>query len=71
MAEQFCLKTGRLEIPGSIPDRACRSSRLEFSVVFYETRVSMGKDPLERPQLQAQISEAYSWLYSYNTTEPK
>ena len=30
------------EVPGSNPDRACRPRRLEFSVVFSETRVNMG-----------------------------
>ena len=34
------LKTGRREVPGSIPGRACRPGRLEFSVVFSETRVT-------------------------------
>ena len=36
------LKTGRLEVPGSNPGRACRPSRSEFSVVFSETRVNTG-----------------------------
>ena len=36
------LKTGRREVGGSNPGRACRPSRSEFSVVFSETRVSMG-----------------------------
>ena len=36
------LKTGRREVPDSNPGRACRPSRLEFSVVFSETRVSTG-----------------------------
>ena len=31
------LKTGRREVIGSNPGRACRSSRSEFSVVFSET----------------------------------
>ena len=35
------LQTGKQEVPGSIPGRACRPSRLEFSVVFFETRVNM------------------------------
>ena len=42
------LKTGRRKVPGSIPGRACRPSRSEFSVVFSETRVNTGQDPLER-----------------------
>ena len=29
----FALKTGRREVPGSIPGLACRPSRSEFSVV--------------------------------------
>ena len=36
------LKTGRRELPGSNPGRACRPSRSEFSVVFSETRVDTG-----------------------------
>ena len=40
---------GRREVPGSFLGPACRPSRSEFSVVFSETRVNMGKDPIERP----------------------
>ena len=47
------LKTDRGEVPGSIPDRACRLSRSEFSVIFSETRVNTGQDPLERLQRRA------------------
>ena len=36
------LETGRREVPGSNPGRACRPSRSEFSVVFSETRVNTG-----------------------------
>ena len=36
------LKTGRREVPGSNLGRICRPSRLEFSVVFSETRVNTG-----------------------------
>ena len=43
------LKAGRREVPGSNPNRACRPSRSDFSVVFSETRVNMGWDPIERP----------------------
>ena len=43
------LKTGRRKVPGSIPGRVCRPNRSEFSVVFAETLVNMGQDPLERP----------------------
>ena len=43
-------KTGRWEVPDAIPDRACRLSFSEFPVVFSETCVNTGKDPLERPR---------------------
>ena len=43
------LKTGRRQVPGSNPDRTCRPSLSEFSMVFFETRVSTDSDPLERP----------------------
>ena len=36
------LKTERREVAGSNPARACRPSRSEFSVVFYETIVNTG-----------------------------
>ena len=36
------LKTGRWEVPGSNPGRACRPSRSEFSVVFSETSINVG-----------------------------
>ena len=36
------LKTGRQEMLGPNPGRACRPSRSEFSVVFSETRVNTG-----------------------------
>ena len=42
------LKTRRQKVPGSNPGNSCRPSRLEFSVVFSETRVNTGPDPLER-----------------------
>ena len=35
-------KTGRREVPGSNPGRACRPSRSEFSVVFSEIRINTG-----------------------------
>ena len=35
-------KTGRREVQGSNPSRACRPSRSEFSLFFSETRVSKG-----------------------------
>ena len=38
VAKRFCVKNlDRREIPGSIPDRACRSIRSEFSVIFLWT----------------------------------
>ena len=37
------LKTERREVPGSNRGRACRPSGSEFSVVFSETCVNMGK----------------------------
>ena len=43
------LKTGRREVPGLNHGRACRHSRSEFSVVFSDTRLNTGQDPLERP----------------------
>ena len=36
------LKAGRPEVPGSNPGRACRPSRSEFSVVFFETSINTG-----------------------------
>ena len=36
------LETGRREVPGSNPGRACRPRRSEFSAVFSETRVNTG-----------------------------
>ena len=40
------LETERLEVSGPNTGRACLPSRSEFSVVFSETRVNMGYDPL-------------------------
>ena len=65
------LKTGRRELPGSNPDRACRPRRSEFSVVFSETRVNTGQDPLERPprralHLYAQVLSETIGLNTYN-----
>ena len=65
------LKTGRREMPGSIPGRACRPSRSEFSVVFFETRVKTGQDPFERPprralHLYAQVPQADNWPQTSN-----
>ena len=47
------LKTGRRKVPGSNSGRAWRPSRSEFSVVFSDTGVNMGYDPLERPPRRA------------------
>ena len=62
MAQQWpydsALKTGRRQLPGSILDHACRPSRSEFSLVFSETRVNTGQDPLERPPRRALHSQA-------------
>ena len=67
------LKTGRQEMPGSILGRPYRPSRSEFSAVFFETRVNMGKDSLERSPrravpLLAQVPQANNWPPSYNLT---
>ena len=43
----------RGEEPGLIPGRVCRPSRLEFSVVFSETHINTGCDPLGRPPRRA------------------
>ena len=34
---------------GSIPNRACRPKRSEFSVVFFETHVNTGSDIYKTP----------------------
>ena len=65
------LKTGRRQVPGSDPGRACRLSRSEFSVAFSENYVNTGQDPLERPprralHLQSQVQQADNWIQSYN-----
>ena len=49
----YALEIGKREVPGSNPGRACRPSRLDFSVIFFEIRLNMGKDPLERPATEA------------------
>ena len=36
------LETGRWEVPDRNPGRACRHSRSEFSVVFFETLLNTG-----------------------------
>ena len=46
------LKTGRREVPSSNSGHACRLSRSEFSVVFSESCVNRGYDPLERPSTE-------------------
>ena len=40
VAERFCSRTGRREVPGSIVGRACRPSRSELSLVYSETRIN-------------------------------
>ena len=57
---QWPSSSGRQEVPGSIPGRPCRPNRSEFSVVFSETRVNTGQDPLERPSLRA--SHSLAWV---------
>ena len=57
------------------PHRACRPSRSEFSVVFSETLVNMGQDPLERPPRrashpQAQIPSVINGLNTNNNQQP-
>ena len=66
------LKSGRREVPGSNPGRACRSSRSEFSAVFSETRVNTGQDPLERHSLRAFHLQAQvpSETIGLNTNQP-
>ena len=39
---KFNIQTGRREVPGSNPGRACRPSLSEFSVVISETHVYTG-----------------------------
>ena len=69
----IALKTDRRVVSGSISSRACRTRRLEFSVVFSETRVNTSYDPLKRPSrrarhLQAQVRLANNWLQTYKPT---
>ena len=45
----FAFKASKWEVLDSILGRACRPSCSEFSVVFSETRVNTGQDPLKRP----------------------
>ena len=52
------LKTGRQEVPGSNPGRACRPSRSEFPMVFSETLVNTGQDLLERYRRRASRPQA-------------
>ena len=64
------LKTGRGKVPGSNPSCACRPSHSDFSMVFFETRVNTGQDPLERPprralHLQSQVPQADNWTHTY------
>ena len=65
------LKTGRREVPGAIPGRACRPSRSDFLWFFSETRVNTGQDLLERPPqralpLKAHLPQADNWPQPYN-----
>ena len=45
-------KTGGSEMPGLVPSRACQPSRSGFSLVFCETVVKTGYDPLDRPPME-------------------
>ena len=54
----------RCQVQSPVSD--CRPSRSEFSVVFTETRVNTGYDPLERPPrktlpLQTQVPQGDNW----------
>ena len=42
------LKTGRREVPGSIPGRACRPSRSEIFVVFFRNSRKFGQISLRK-----------------------
>ena len=42
------LKTGRWEVQGSNPGRACRPSRFEFSVVFLRNSRKYGLESLRK-----------------------
>ena len=42
VAERFCARTDRREVPGSSLGRAGRRSSSEFSMVFSETRLNTG-----------------------------
>ena len=68
----IALKAGRWQVPGSNSGRACQPTCLEFSVVFSETSVNTGQDPLERPprrasHLQAQVLLETIGLNTYTT----
>ena len=54
------LKAGKRVVTGSIPGHACRPSHSKFSVVFSETRVITGKDPLERPPWRTFLYKPWS-----------
>ena len=58
MPSGSALITDGREVSDSILDRACRPSRLEFSVVFSETRINEGQYTLERPPRRALLSQA-------------
>ena len=65
------LKTGTREVPGSISGCACRPRCSEFSVVFSETRVKTGQDPLERPPRRALPLQAHKRAICLNlSTQP-
>ena len=66
------LKTGRRKQPGSIPGHACRPSCLEFSMVFTETRINTGWNPLEKPPTESilptsQAPRVVNWIHTQTT----
>ena len=51
------------EVPVSIPGRVCRPSRLKFSVVFPETCLNTGYDPLVRTPRRALTLQSKSLMW--------
>ena len=45
----FVLKTGRHEVPGLIPSRACPPSHSEFSIIFSQNLRKYGLGSLRKP----------------------
>ena len=68
-------KTGRQEVPDSIPGLACRPRCLEFLVVFSETLSNTGWDPLKSLPRRAFFPQSQDLrvvirIYTYNPTQP-